>query len=107
MLRGRPAPAMMLASIFAMATSSIVHAARPDVRVMSCAQVRTMVASRGAVVMTTGQHTYDRIVAGIGLCGGDEELELKRVPAKDNPRCLAGYICRTRINDDRFPILRF
>lgn len=41
---------------------------RPDARSMTCGQVQSLIAQRGAVVITTGPHTYDRFVAGRRWC---------------------------------------
>lgn len=76
-------------------------AARPDTRAMTCEAARAFIRSNGAAVMSTGQYTYDRIVAGYGWCGPGEETELKVVPTRDNPKCRIGYICRDRIDDDK------
>lgn len=42
--------------------------ARPDARSMTCSQVRSLIRAEGAVVMTTGRHTYDRFVSTRGAC---------------------------------------
>ncbi|MEZ5872717.1 MAG: hypothetical protein R3D32_12935 [Nitratireductor sp.] len=80
-------------------TASPATAARTDTRKMTCEQGRNFIRQNGAVVMTTGTHTYARIVSGTGFCDGDEETELKVVPTLDSPRCRIGYICRARIID--------
>lgn len=80
---------------FAAATPA--HAARPDTRAMSCQQAQNLVRSRGAVVMTTGQYTYERIVSGLGYCESDEETAIMTAPTRDNPKCRVGYYCRTRL----------
>jgi hypothetical protein len=74
-------------------------AARADTRTMTCQQAQDFVRRSGAVVMTTGQHTYDRIVSNRGYCEPDEITWLKIAPTKDNPKCRVGYYCRTRIDD--------
>ena len=40
--------------------------ARPDTRTMSCAQLRQLIQSHRAVVLTTGPNTYDRYVRQFG-----------------------------------------
>jgi hypothetical protein len=95
----------LLFSVFAVALvvagSPGQASARPDTRAMTCEAARAFIRSNGAVVMSTGQYTYDRIVAGYGWCGPGEETELKVVPTLDNPKCRIGYICRDRIDDDK------
>ncbi|WP_217577600.1 hypothetical protein [Mesorhizobium sp. GbtcB19] len=46
--------------------ASSAHAARPDTRAMSCAQVQALIRSRHAAVLTTGPNTYDRFVRQFG-----------------------------------------
>jgi len=87
--------AMAVAAILAAAPEA--HSARPDTRAMNCQQAQSLVRSRGAVVMTTGQYTYERIVAGQGYCEGDEETWIKTAPTRDDPQCRVGYYCRTRV----------
>jgi hypothetical protein len=68
-------------------------AQRPDARAMSCDQARALVASRGAVVLTTGRHTYDRYVATAAYCGHFEILKRAYVTTGDGLRCRVGYVC--------------
>jgi len=68
--------------------------ARPDTRQMTCVAAQSMVRRSGAIVMTTGRYTYNRIVTGLGYCESDEELKAAIVPTRDNPRCHIGYYCR-------------
>lgn len=62
-------------------------AARPDTRSMTCEQVRSLVRQRGAVVMTTGRHTYDRLVAHPAACAYPEIPWQTTVPARDTKAC--------------------
>ncbi len=54
--------------------------ARPDLRTMTCDQARSTVNKSGAVVMTTGNHTYRRFVANAGHCASHETAFLTSVP---------------------------
>jgi hypothetical protein len=94
-----------IALTLAMAASSFA-AARPDTRTMSCEGAKAFVRSQGAVIMSTGRHTYDRIVASIGFCERGEEAVLKVAPTLDNPRCWVGSYCRDRLIEPlwRFPL---
>jgi hypothetical protein len=56
--------AMMMAATIAGAAAQ----GRPDSRQMSCAQVQNLIVQNGAVVLTTGQFTYDRYVASRQFC---------------------------------------
>jgi len=88
-------PVLAVAAILggAVVSPTPAHAQRPDTRAMTCQQAQAFVRQRGAVVMTTGQFTYSRIVAGLGFCGGDEETQLKIAPTRDQPRCRVGLVC--------------
>ena len=67
---------------------------RPSTVNMSCRQAAGLVASRGAVVLGTGGHTYDRFVADRRFCLATEVTEPVWVPARDTPQCLVGYRCK-------------
>jgi hypothetical protein len=69
--------------------------ARPSTLAMSCHQAQRMVASRGAVVMSTGAHTFNRFVADPGYCETAEWAHSATAPTKDTPECPMGYICNT------------
>ena len=85
-----------MAAIAAVLVPSLADAARPDARTMSCAQAQSLVRSRGAVVLTTGQHTYDRFVATAQFCSSDQVLERTWITTNGGDRCDVGYICRQR-----------
>ncbi|MXN65812.1 hypothetical protein GR183_12935 [Stappia sp. GBMRC 2046] len=68
--------------------------ARPDTRSMTCAQAQAFVQQRGAVVMSTGQYTYDRFVASRAFCMRDEILKPLYAPTRDTAQCPVAYECR-------------
>jgi hypothetical protein len=70
------------------------QAQRPDTRAMTCAQVNQLVQQYGQVVMTTGQHTYQRFVANWGYCDRWQETWPEYAPTRDTPRCPVHYVCR-------------
>ena len=82
-----------LAAISAFLLAGVAEA-RPDLRQMTCAQARQMVQRQGAVVFTTGPHTYSRFVAHIGYCDPWQELAPQYGPTRDNPQCPVAYECR-------------
>ena len=69
--------------------------ARPDVRTMSCAQAQQTVYQYGAAVMTTGQYTFQRFVAGGGYCHPHQWSAPFWAATKDTKRCPL-LICRHR-----------
>jgi len=79
--------------------------ARPSTLSMSCRQAQRLVAAEGAVVMSTGRHTYDRFVSSPGYCEVAEWAHSATAPTKDARECPLGYICNTApplwYDDDR------
>jgi hypothetical protein len=69
--------------------------ARPSTLNMTCRQAQNLVARQGAVVMTTGAHTYARFVVDAGYCEVAEWAELAGAPTKDARYCPLGYVCTT------------
>jgi hypothetical protein len=69
------------------------EAARPSTLGMTCHQAQRMVASRGAVVMSTGRHTYDRFVVSGSYCEVAEWAISATAPTKDARYCRLGYTC--------------
>jgi hypothetical protein len=62
-------------------------AQRPSTLDMTCADVQAFIASNGAVVMSTGQYTYDRYVATRAQCLPGDVMRNRWVPAADTPEC--------------------
>ena len=71
----------------------VVAEARPSTLGMTCHQAQRFVASRGAVVMSTGRHTYDRFVLSGGYCEVAEWAVSATAPTKDARHCPLGYTC--------------
>lgn len=59
-----------------------------------CGAVQQVVLGRGAAILRTGAHTYDRYVRDRGFCEFNEYIEPAYVPTADTPQCFVGYICR-------------
>ena len=78
-----------------LAIPSVAAAARPNATTMSCAQAAATVAQAGAIVMSTGQHTYERFVASQQFCIRHEITRPGYAPTRDSPRCQVGYVCET------------
>ena len=73
--------------------ANAAEAARPSTLGMTCHQAQRFLASRGAVVMSTGQHTYNRFVISGGYCEVAEWTEPATAPTKDARHCPLGYTC--------------
>jgi hypothetical protein len=82
-----------------LASASVAEAARPSTLDMTCAEAAATVARAGAIVLTTGEHTYDRFVATGAYCLPGETTERALAPTIDTPYCQVGYRCEQR---DRF-----
>jgi hypothetical protein len=69
---------------------------------MTCREAESLLASKRAVVMSTGAHTYDRFVAHPSYCMTAEWGYAAIAPTKDMPSCPLGYTCSTvpRGSDD-------
>ena len=67
---------------------------RPSSVTMSCGQAAGLVASRGAIVLGTGGHTYDRFVSDTRFCLRTEMTEPVWVPTADTRQCFVGYRCK-------------
>jgi hypothetical protein len=77
----------------ALLLSDAALAQRPSTLNMTCAEAQRYVASRGAAVLGTGGHTYDRFVAAPGFCPHTDYALNAWVPTRDTNRCLIGYRC--------------
>ncbi len=66
---------------------------------MSCAAASRLVATKGALILSTGADLYDRYVASQAYCQRDEITKPTWVPAADTPQCFVGYRCE-RIGDE-------
>jgi hypothetical protein len=76
------------------AASAAQAQSRPDTRRMSCVQARALVQARGAVVLSTGDNTYDRYVATQQSCNKDEITVPAYVRTTDYTGCHVGYTCQ-------------
>ena len=79
------------------ATLAQASSHRPNTTHMSCAQARSLVHSRGAVILSTGRFTYNKYVKNHAYCNVSEELIRAHVPTIDSHRCNVGFICKERV----------
>ena len=86
-------PVTILSLILIMLSGTVLAQRRPDSRNMTCDQAKDLVRSNGAVVMTTGRHTFERVVASRRWCQMDEITERYYVPTRDQKRCRVGNKC--------------
>ena len=87
--------AAVIAALVTGLGASAVYA-RPDTRSMTCAGVQSFVNQRGAVVMTTGQNTFDRLVSSDSFCQLAEGLTIARVHSSDRRNCTIRWRCQVR-----------
>jgi len=76
--------------------------ARPDTRTMTCAQAQALVDRYGAIVLTTGQHTYDRFVSGQRYCDIPYIARMTWVQTRDTDKCPIAYTCKQSSDDQPF-----
>ena len=81
------------AAAFLLATPGFAQVG-PSSRAMTCQAARQMVASQGAVVLSTGRFAYDRYVSSGQYCVIGETTEPAWIPTADTPQCPVGYRCR-------------
>lgn len=75
---------ILLMTLGAVLAASGLAEARPDSRTMSCAEIRAMIQSHRAVVLTTGPNTYDRYVRQFGVeCDWPDVPMSAYIPARD------------------------
>lgn len=91
----------ILAGLLAATAVPAAGQGRPDVRQMSCGEVQSLIARRGAVVLTTGPHLYDRYVAGNRFCTHPEVATPVRVRTRDTDRCIIHNCRRDPFEDFR------
>lgn len=80
--------------------------ARPDTRSMTCAQAQALVGRNGAVVLTTGQYTYDRFVADGRYCDIPYIPKLTWVRTRDDRQCAVGYTCQQNSDEPSAMFIR-
>jgi hypothetical protein len=74
--------------------SSSIAGARPNATTMTCEQAAATVARAGAIVLSTGVHTYERFVASNQFCMRHELIDPGFAPTLDSRKCQVGYVCR-------------
>lgn len=72
---------MLLAAVPAVAQH------RVDARQLDCDSIRALIAERGAVVLTTGQFTYDRYVVDGRYCFSPDVARFSTIPSADTDQC--------------------
>jgi hypothetical protein len=96
----------LLIFVFILASTGMSLAQRPSTLAMSCRQAQSLIARNGAMVLTTGRHTYDRFVASDRYCMPGEYLYPAHAPTSDASQCSLGYTCSSIrppwLDDDDF-----
>ena len=87
-------PRLILSFILLAALAAPVMA-RPSTLSMTCQQAQNLVLRQGAIVMTTGRHTYARFVVDAGFCEVAEWAESARRADEGH----AGLSARLRLHD--------
>lgn len=85
--------ALLVLPFFALASSAMSQT-RSDSLTISCTNAKQFVTQRGAVVVGTGRHIYERFVAHAGYCEINQTTEPAWVPTADDRQCHIGQRCR-------------
>ncbi|MCJ2129408.1 hypothetical protein [Methylobacterium sp. E-045] len=88
-----------LAACIVLAPLTISAQERPATPAMLCADAAALVNRVGAIVMTTGPITYDRIVRDGGFCPLPEAPKPAYELTRDVAQCFVGYVCRDKFNE--------
>lgn len=75
--------------------TAVLAQSRPSTVNRPCEASRQIVMARGAVVLGTGGHTYDRFVRDRSFCEFNEYTEPAWVPSRDAQACFVGYRCKS------------
>jgi hypothetical protein len=84
---------LLLSALAAMLATASIAGARPNTTAMTCAEATATVAFAGAIVLSTGEFTYQRFVSGIGHCMPRQTTGPGVAPTRDNRSCQVGFIC--------------
>lgn len=79
-------------SLAALATPALAQS-RPDTRKLTCVGVRNLVQSRGAIVVSTSDNAYDRVVWTQTSCNRGEAIRAAYARTTDYTGCHIGYTC--------------
>ncbi len=74
--------------------ATAANAQRPSTLAMTCDEAIGLVAEYGSIVLSTGEHTYNRFVASRNLCFRGEHGWPSHAPTRDVAQCRVGYICK-------------
>ena len=85
--------AVIVLMLSALATGAQAQT-RPSTVAMPCGASQQLVLTRGAIVLGTGGHTYDRFVRDETFCAIGEYTQQAYVPSRDTPSCFVGYRCK-------------
>ncbi len=94
-------PRAVLLSAALSVLAGTAPAQRLSTRDMRCAEALDLVRSRGAVVMSTGEHTFDRFVDNPAYCVFGEQAFSGWAPTRDVLRCAVGFICKPATRHSR------
>lgn len=92
---------LLAAGLVVLGLAPALAEGRPDTRALDCRTVQRLVDREGAIVLTTGDHTYDRYVAARSFCPVPYEPVPASVPTADTNDCVV-YRCDEPLFRDDF-----
>ncbi|MGL4727670.1 MAG: hypothetical protein ACRCWO_02840 [Bosea sp. (in: a-proteobacteria)] len=81
---------IILASAILSPAIAMAQSTPPEI---SCGQARALVNSRGAAVVYSSRHIYDRYVTSAQFCSVGETTKAAFIPTTDTYQCFVGYRC--------------
>ncbi len=93
-MRQRILNRLNLALALALTATGSYAQTRPSTVTRPCYAGQQLVFARGAVVLSTGPHSYDRFVRDRSFCEFNEYITPAFVPSLDTPQCFVGYRCK-------------
>jgi hypothetical protein len=83
----------MLACLGAATLMADVALAQMEPPTITCAKARGQVQARGAAVVYSSRHIYDRYVIDQRFCAHGETTRAAFIPTRDDPACFVGFRC--------------
>ncbi|MHB2264633.1 hypothetical protein [Aliihoeflea sp. PC F10.4] len=77
----------LLLAVALVATTPAMAQHRVDARQLDCESVQALIDDNGAVVLTTGQFTYDRYVVDGRFCYSPDVARYTTIPSADTNQC--------------------
>ncbi len=85
----------IVVAISAASATPVLAQARTNITSLTCGQAKSLIDRRGAAVITTGRHTYERYVKNRNFCEIGDRTRRQSVKTKNSNSCFIGFRCIT------------